>query len=72
MRRMIIAAVLTALILLWGKDFYLVGEAADFDWKVFVIMLTLGGMASYKLVDYLAQFKSWNITRGLTSYLWLL
>ena len=42
MRRMIIAAVLTALILLWGKDFYLVGEAADFDWKVFVIMLTLG------------------------------
>lgn len=57
MRRMIIAAVLTALILLWGKDFYLVGEAADFDWKVFVIMLTLGGMASYKLVDYLAQFK---------------
>lgn len=57
MRRMIIAAVLTALILLWGKDFYLVGEAANFDWKVFVIMLTLGGMASYKLVDYLAQFK---------------
>lgn len=30
MRRMIIAAVLTALILLWGKDFYLVGEGGEF------------------------------------------
>ena len=39
MRRMIIAAVLTALILLWGKDFFLVGEAADFDWKVVVLSL---------------------------------
>lgn len=57
MRRFIIAAVLTVLILLWSKVFYLTGEAAAFDWKLFVIILTLGGMASYKLVDYLAQFK---------------
>ena len=57
MRRMIIAAVLTMGILLWGHDFYLETETYGFDWKIFVIILTLGGMASYKLVDYLAQFK---------------
>ena len=57
MRRVIIATVLTLLILIWGSDFYLVGEPLSFDWKVFVIILTLAGLACYKLVDYLAQFK---------------
>ncbi len=57
MRRVIIATVLTLLILIWGSDFYLVGEPVSFDWKVFVIILTLAGLACYKLVDYLAQFK---------------
>ena len=57
MRRMIIAAVLTALILLWGKDFFLVGEAADFLWKVFLINLNFCGIARYKKVYYIAQFK---------------
>lgn len=57
MRRVIIAVILTVLILIWGSDFYLVGEPLSFDWKVFVIILTLAGLACYKLVDYLAQFK---------------
>lgn len=57
MRRKFIAAILTLLILLWSKDFYWLDEPKVFDWKVFVIILTLGGLACYKLVDYLAQFK---------------
>ena len=57
MRRIVIAAMLTLLILIWGSDFYLVGEPVRFDWKVFVIIVTLSGLACYKLVDYLAQFK---------------
>ena len=57
MRRVIIAIILTVLILIWGSDFYLVWEPLSFDWKVFVIILTLAGLACYKLVDYLAQFK---------------
>jgi len=57
MRRKIIAAILTALILWESRTFYLAGEPEAFDWKVFVIVLTLGGLGCYKLVDYLAQFK---------------
>ena len=57
MRRKFIAILLTLLILFWTKEFYLVGTPKVFDWKIFVIILTLGGLACYKLVDYLAQFK---------------
>ena len=57
MRRVIIAALLTLLILIWSSDFYLVGEPVSFDWKIFVIIITIAGLACYKLVDYLAQFK---------------
>ena len=65
MRRIVIAAMLTLLILIWGSDFYLVGEPVRFDWKVFVIIVTLSGLACYKLVDYLAQEGLSVVVRGV-------
>lgn len=56
MRRLIIASLLTVLLLLWAQSFYFNAEEG-FDWKTFVIILTIGGLGAYKLVDYLAQFK---------------
>ncbi len=56
MRRLIIASLMTVLILAWAGDFYF-STTDGFDWKTFVIILTIGGLGAYKLVDYLAQFK---------------
>ena len=41
MRRVIIAALLTLLILIWSSDFYLVGEPVSFDSIIFVIIITI-------------------------------
>ena len=57
MRRLIISILLTVLILVWLADYYLVGEPAEFDWKVFVIVSSIGFLTMYKLVQYLAKFK---------------
>lgn len=54
MKRRIIAGILTLLIMLWAADFYL---QDGFDIRIFIVFLTLGWLACYKLVDYLAQLK---------------
>lgn len=54
MKRRIIACILTFLLMLWATDFYMQDK---FDWHIFVVFLTLGGLACYKLVDYLARLK---------------
>ncbi len=55
MRRLIISIILTLLLTVWAKGLYFTGDG--FDWKLFVIIITLSYMICYKLVQYLAQFK---------------
>lgn len=57
MKRLIISIVLTILILLWSLSFYYYGDPKIFDWKMMVIITTIGFLAMYKLVHYLAVFK---------------
>lgn len=57
MKRLVISALLTSLILWWAYSFYCPEGMKSFDWKVFFIFLSLGFFAMYKLVGYLAQFK---------------
>lgn len=57
MKWLIVSICLTICILLWGYDFYCPEAWESFDWKVFVIILSIGFFAMYKLVNYLAQFK---------------
>ena len=56
MRRLIISIILTLLLTLWwGHRFYLTD--VGFDYKLFIIIITLSYMICYKLVQYLARFK---------------
>ncbi len=57
MKRLLVTFALTGLILWWAYSFYCPEGWYSFDWKVFVIFLSLGFFAMYKLVQYLAQFK---------------
>lgn len=57
MKRLIVSIVLTAVIMFWAYSFYCPEGWRSFDWKMFVIFLTLGFFAMYKVVQYLAQFK---------------
>lgn len=57
MKRLIITILLTCLILVWAYRFYCPEGWNSFDWKMFVIFLSLGFFAMYKIVNYLAQFK---------------
>lgn len=57
MKRLIISIILTILILLWSFSFYYNGEPKVFDWKMFVIIATIGFLAMHKMVHYLAKFK---------------
>lgn len=55
MRRLIISIILTLLLTLWGHRLYLTD--VGFDYKLFIIIITLSYMICYKLVQYLARFK---------------
>ena len=55
MRRLIISIILTLLLTLWGHRLYLTEDG--FDYKLFIIIITLSYMICYKLVQYLARFK---------------
>ena len=55
MRRLIISIILTLLLTLWGHRLYLTDDG--FDYKLFIIIITLSYMICYKLVQYLARFK---------------
>ncbi len=57
MKRLIVTVLLTLVILWWACGFYCPEGWRSFDWKVFVIFLSLGFFAMYKVVNYLAQFK---------------
>lgn len=55
MRRLIISIILTLLLTSWGHRLYLTD--VGFDYKLFIIIITLSYMICYKLVQYLARFK---------------
>ena len=51
MKRLIVSIVLTAVIMFWAYSFYCPEGWRSFDWKMFVIFLTLGFFAMYKVVQ---------------------
>ena len=57
MKRLIVSFVLTSVIMFCSYSYYSPEGWRSFDWKMFVIFLTLGFFAMYKVVQYLAQFK---------------